>query len=491
MPSTPQTSPPRQTPTPQRQLSSHDRNSKLPDPTAMKLSDIQGELTLRRISHSDCFDRISLEDRLREGRAKGKSIASSRVVGKGNVASASSTYVSDVMPPISAVASSGRQSAAEQGIFAQSARGARTNNFQSSGRQPTAPSNPFKPRNNRSSGHQPGGRNTPIPHNSNSSFRDNPAGIGFGAANSYTGQASGRTGMSTRGGIVAGGGSVGVSNIASGGDGVSLGKKKTSYGGFGESIGMEGTGNSNNGNLHSREAGSSSEGSNASFRSGSIGTFSGAGNTNNLVGGVSIKGQSDIFSSMGFVGSQGGASTQVFSSAVSKVTSPASAPKKSSPVQPRYPPLSMAQSLDFLTQATSAPGEDLNDIYPDPPSASYHVEPFYDNKHEDTTIDAPEYNYNAFGPTLSQQYEEQGLDILSGGEPGFGAVQGEVKGRGDFSNRDAVEQVGYGGSGVVGNTGSVMGNFGDRENIDGRNNDGGPVRRGARYSALFNDEDDI
>lgn len=294
--------------------------------------------------------------------------------------------------------------------------------------------------------------------------------------------------MSTRG-TVAGGGSVGVSNIASGGDGVSLGKKKTSYGGFGESIGMKGTGNSNNGNLNSREGGSSSGGSNASFRSGSIGTFSGgAGNTNNLVGGVSIKGQSDIFSSIGFVGSQGGGSTQVFSSAGGKVLSPASAPMKSSSAQPQDPPLP-AQSLDFLTQATSAPGEGLNEFYPDPPPASYQVEQLYDDEHKDATIDAPEYNYDAFGPTLSQQYQEQGLDILSGGEPGFGAVQGEVKGRGDFSNRDAVEQVGYGGSGVVGNTGSVMGNFGDRENINERDYDGGPVRRGARSSALFNDDD--
>ena len=42
--------------------------SKLPDPSLMKLSDIQGELSLRRIDYNDCFDRTSLEARLREAR---------------------------------------------------------------------------------------------------------------------------------------------------------------------------------------------------------------------------------------------------------------------------------------------------------------------------------------------------------------------------------------------------------------------------------------
>jgi len=42
---------------------------KLPDPSLTKLDDIRGKFSLRRIPTDDCFDRTSLEDKLRDGRA--------------------------------------------------------------------------------------------------------------------------------------------------------------------------------------------------------------------------------------------------------------------------------------------------------------------------------------------------------------------------------------------------------------------------------------
>ena len=476
---------------------------------AMKLSDIQGELSLRRIAHADCFDRISLEDRLREGRAlgaagQGTKTASGGVVGRDvggqQGREASSNVMSGVMPPITTKPSSGRQSAAEQNIFAQSTRGARINSGQSPGRQSPA-QNPFAQRGNRGSGHQPGARNAPASHNSSSSFRDNPAGIGFGAANSYTGQGSGRTGMSNMGGTVTGGGGAGASSVAGGGggDGVSLGNKKTSYGDFGDSIGMGGTGSGNDGNRNARGGGgSSSGGSNAAFRSGGGGISSafpsagGAGAASTL-GGVSIKGSSDIFSSMGFVGAPGGGSTQVFSGAGGGTApTPARAPPRPPPTRPHEPPPPTAQpQLDFLTQTSTAPGEDAYDSYPESPPVSYDAAPSYDNHYDDANAHAPEYDYDVSGPTLSQQYEDQGLDMFSGGQSGFGSVQGDVKSAGDFSGRGTVEQVGYEGTGVVGSTGAVMGgDFGGGGAAGVGDTAGGPVRRGARYSALMEDEDD-
>ena len=62
---------------------------------------------------------------------------------------------------------------------------------------------------------------------------------------------------------------------------------------------------------------------------------------------------------------------------------------------------------------------------------------------------------------MADVYAEQGLDILSGGEEGFGAVKGTEKQGGDFSQRDS-RGINYGGSGgEAGLTGqSVGGDFG-------------------------------
>ena len=61
---------------------------------------------------------------------------------------------------------------------------------------------------------------------------------------------------------------------------------------------------------------------------------------------------------------------------------------------------------------------------------------------------------------MADVYAEQGLDILSGGEEGFGVVKGTEKQGGDFSQRDSRGTVG-GGGGEAGLTGtSVGGDFG-------------------------------
>jgi hypothetical protein len=83
------------------------------------------------------------------------------------------------------------------------------------------------------------------------------------------------------------------------------------------------------------------------------------------------------------------------------------------------------------------------------------------------------------GVKVSQRYRERGLDILSGGRDGFGAVQGvEKSGGGDLSYRGSAADVRV--PGVVGNIGVTMG--GDFASNGNSNVGGGPRRSSARYS---------
>jgi len=57
---------------------------------------------------------------------------------------------------------------------------------------------------------------------------------------------------------------------------------------------------------------------------------------------------------------------------------------------------------------------------------------------------------------MSDVYAEQGVDILSGGQEGFGAVKGIEKQGGDFSQRNSRGEN-YGGGGRSGDNGGVVG----------------------------------
>lgn len=82
------------------------------------------------------------------------------------------------------------------------------------------------------------------------------------------------------------------------------------------------------------------------------------------------------------------------------------------------------------------------------------------------------------GTSMSQLYRDRGLDILSGGRNGFGAVQGVEKTGGGFEHRGSAADVKV--PGVVGDAGVTMGgNFAS----NGNSNVGGGLRRSsARYS---------
>jgi len=436
------------------------KKSKLPDPSLMKLSDIQGELTLRRINHSDCFDRVSLETKLREAReamaaANGMDRGSRRNAGDRGSGGGSSFGGIVSEGSVSGGGAAGRRraaSAAEDAIFSSASSGAldtvRTPRPSASAGNKSS-GNPFR----KSNKQQPAGGS------SGSSFRNSSRGIGFGDANSY-GNIGGD--MNPRSG---------------GGDGVRLGEKRTSYGGFegGSGIGGNfGGGGASGGNV---------VGGGSSFRGGGSagGSFS--------AGGVSIKGDSSIFSSTGFVG-QGG-STNVFDGGAPSGGARTRAPPRPPISTPRYVsplPPSGEPNLDWLVQ--DAPSDDSYDDR-EPPSydSAYGDEPIFDSRYSvgDTAEDDVAQYYDEDiagnvpidpwpGSSLSNQYRDQGLDILSGGRAGFGAQRGECKnggggGGGGFGSRGGAggdfrgddggspggAPGGYGSGGVAGVIGGVVG----------------------------------
>ncbi|KAL3811778.1 hypothetical protein ACHAXA_004210 [Cyclostephanos tholiformis] len=99
--------------------------------------------------------------------------------------------------------------------------------------------------------------------------------------------------------------------------------------------------------------------------------------------------------------------------------------------------------------------------------------------YDDDSDDLDDFDILDGGIIVSQQYRERGLDILSGGRDGFGAVKGvEKSGGGDMSYRGSAADVRV--PGVVGDTGVIMGgNFASNGNS---NVGGGPRRSSARYS---------
>jgi hypothetical protein len=103
-----------------------------------------------------------------------------------------------------------------------------------------------------------------------------------------------------------------------------------------------------------------------------------------------------------------------------------------------------------------------------------------DNDENDEDVYEDESNDDIFYDerlgSMSQQYQKQGLDMLSGGLDGFGAVKG-IENVG-INHRGSASDVKVPGGGVSGNVGVTMG--GD---FNGSSNVGnGPRRSSARYS---------
>ena len=483
--------------------------SKLPDPSVMKLEDLKGELSLRQISFDDCVDRPSLENRLREGRAamaaardmergsrrtltikneqkrqgikprrmqmkrapgstapsqpggvgRREEIGRRATVGRqqpqqpngGGGVQGSSTRYTTIQPDGDSFRSgTGTRYSSPQNPSQQKPGGGATleqrANLRPNVKTNRVVGNPFSQK-NKQAGRQGGG--------SSSSFRDNSRGIGFGDANSYN------------------------SDYGAGfGDGVRLGKKRTSYGEYntGSSIGMGNAASAGGGSAAPvtprpaassppRQSGGPARGAN-SFAGGSTSTFSvggtgGGGGSSFSSGGVSIKGDSSIFSSTGFVGQGGSTSTFDMGGAMNAsppsydIQRPANGRAAAAPQRRVNRPTAanVKVELDWLTQASVDEYDDEDDYGGD--GEDYYAESSYstptppplfeDDEQDDEFCDAdlgPCPPQNGERRTfLAETYESQGLDPLSGGRDGFGAVKGVESAAGDFSSRGSVSDV--------------------------------------------------
>ena len=152
--------------------------------------------------------------------------------------------------------------------------------------------------------------------------------------------------------------------------------------------------------------------------------------------------------------------------------------------------------MDWLLQDTSVGNGEIVDRrvaplgYDSPPAPAAYGGggDYYDENiipdddvfsHDDDSDDFDDNYALDRGIVVSQQYRERGLDILSGGRDGFGAVPGvEKSSGGDVSHRGSAADVRV--PGVVGDAGVIMGgNFASNGNS---NVGGGPRRSSARYS---------
>ena len=135
--------------------------------------------------------------------------------------------------------------------------------------------------------------------------------------------------------------------------------------------------------------------------------------------------------------------------------------------------------LDWLVQDSPGSYDSTINIpeEPHPPPSAYDDDAGYQEDIIDENTYAATASFDS-DKSISQQYQERGLDMLSGDQPGFGAVQGIEKAGGDLSNRGSVEDVKVPGGGKVGDVGVTMGgDFGSH----GNSNVGG-ARSSARYS---------
>ena len=451
----------------------------------MKLADVRGELSLRRVPHFDCFDRIALDDKLRGAREAMAAAGTMDKMSRRNAASANSVSAiveggagaygggADTRPrPPSA-------SAAEQAVSSPGASAALA-----SPRTPSAAEagNPFG-RAARSTPRRGG--------NSSSSFRDSSRGIGFGDANSHAGNVGGGDGVrlgrqrrTSYGGFDGGsaiggdfgGGTGGGSSAPSSGGGGGAGRPASRGGAPSRGGGPSGGGSRGSSiggaSASFRDGGSSGGDGAASFQGGGRSGVSGGGGTSTfggggtgggsfVAGGVSIKGDSSIFSSAGYVGQGGGADAFGGGGAVQ----PGGAGARSPPRQPDArreprgpaPPAPEEPALDWLVQDPlgDGPFEDPGPVAEFSRGGGRDDYPASDDAPR--RVDAGAATDPSPGRNLSEQYRDRGLDVLSGGQAGFGAVQGDYKGGGGPAGDGSG---GGGGGGVVG--GDFGGGGGER-----------------------------
>mmetsp|Transcript_32577 Transcript_32577/g.65491 ORF Transcript_32577/g.65491 Transcript_32577/m.65491 type:complete len:235 (+) Transcript_32577:208-912(+) len=188
----------------------------------------------------------------------------------------------------------------------------------------------------------------------------------------------------------------------------------------------------------------------------------GNGNDNN-VGGVSIKGDASIVSNAGFVGAAG------FGGGTAAGNTNPHAP-------PSYPEEGSLRYQDYgnedggIDEYDNYNGyydgdEDDDDdddehsrYYDQPPPPRRKAEDFF-TQPDPECVGRPVH----VGPWIADQYREYGLDMLSGGMEGFGAVQGEVQRGGGGTGGGAGGYGGSGGGGGFGGTsyGDGFGGFGN------------------------------
>ena len=198
---------------------------------------------------------------------------------------------------------------------------------------------------------------------------------------------------------------------------------------------------------------------------GSGGNFGGGGSFN--AGGVSMKGDSSIFSSMGFVGQ--GDSSQGGSTSTFNMGGPSAGGGGGAPARPRVakaappPPLPQqpsmtAADLNFLTQApptaVSDAGYDDDMMYSSSNTSPESEASYYNPDNEPPSGDEGDnddyysydhvvshYDTTASVTSMSNQYQEEGVDILSGGQEGFGVVEGVTRTGGDATYRGTADEV--------------------------------------------------
>jgi hypothetical protein len=166
------------------------------------------------------------------------------------------------------------------------------------------------------------------------------------------------------------------------------------------------------------------------------------------------------------------------------------------PMIPPSPPVTGQTQLDWLIQDEPARsdegfGYDNTEDPNTPPAWFGNANGYYNDNNiildndvdndEDVYEDEESNNnvhYDERLGSMSQQYQKQGLDMLSGGLDGFGAVKGIEKVGGDMNHRGNAADVKVPGGGVVGNVGVTMGgDFNSSSNVGN-----GPRRSSARYS---------
>ena len=182
-----------------------------------------------------------------------------------------------------------------------------------------------------------------------------------------------------------------------------------------------------------------------------------------------------------FSGGQAAAPPQAPPPPPQNVNVPPQAPQQH-PYDPT-PPMEEPQ-LDWLTQDSMGGGNSYIPSSPEPSSvtsdygSANHSNDMYSNINSQPTATTSSYN----GKRISELYQEQGLDMLSGNQDGFGVVQGFTSTGGDVSHRGSADDVKV--QGKVGDMGATMGG-------DFGSSSGGSARysQGRGFTDMGSDDD--